>query len=107
MQEIPSGTEPSSARDAFVPGVFRVKVSEDSPELDTKVFTRSGGSGSEEFDRAAVKAGAVSLSRVFSDGDRFRERRRRAGLHRWYDVHFSEDISVDEAIARFGNPEAT
>lgn len=105
MQEIPSGTEPSSARDAFVPGVFRVKVSEDSPELDTKVFTRSGGSGSEEFDRAAVKAGAVSLSRVFSDGDRFRERRRRAGLHRWYDVHFSEDIPVTEAIARFGSPE--
>ena len=105
MQEISSGTEPSVAEDVFVPGVFRVKVSEDSPELDTKVFTRAGGSGSEEFDRAAVRAGAVSLSRVFSDGDRFRERRHRAGLHRWYDVRFSEDIPVTEAIARFGSPE--
>ena len=105
MQEIPSGTASVSAGDAYVPGVFRVKVSEDSPELDTRIFTRSGGSGSATFDRAAARAGAVGLSRVFSDGDRFRERRRKAGLHRWYDVRFSEDIPVAEAIAKFGKPE--
>lgn len=105
MQEVPDIPGTVSAEEAYVPGVFRVKVSETSPALDTKVFTRSGGSGSEEFDRAAVQAGAVSISRVFSDGGRFMERRRRAGLHRWYDVRFSEDITVAEAISRFGNPE--
>ena len=31
-----------------------------------------------------------------------RERRRRAGLHLWYDVHFSGAISVAEAMERFG-----
>ncbi len=91
---------------AYVPGVFRVKVSGSSQDLDIMAFTRSGeGSGNAEFDAAAVRAGAVGLSRVFSDGDRFRERRRKAGLHRWYDVHFNEDIEVGEAIARFGMPE--
>lgn len=91
---------------AYVPGVFRIKVSGSSPDLDIMAFTRSGeGSGNAEFDAAAVRAGAVGLSRVFSDGDRFRERRRKAGLHRWYDVHFNEDIEVGEAIARFGMPE--
>lgn len=46
--------------------------------------------------------GATGVQRVFSDGDRFRERRRRAGLHLWYDVHFSGAISVEEAMERFG-----
>ena len=73
MQEVPDIPGTVSAEEAYVPGVFRVKVSETSPALDTKVFTRSGGSGSEEFDRAAVRAGAVSISRVFSDGGRFME----------------------------------
>lgn len=101
-----AGEEPVySGESAYVPGVFRVKVSESSPELDTEAFTRSGGSGSSRFDMAAARAGAVGLSRVFSDGDRFRERRRRAGLHLWYDVHFSVDMPVEEAMARFGMPE--
>jgi len=49
-----------------------------------------------------TRAGATAVQRVFSNGDRFRERRRRAGLHLWYDVHFSGAISVAEAMERFG-----
>ena len=88
-----------------LPGVFRVKLAETEPELDTRAFTRSGGSGNPQFDKAATRAGAVSIRRVFSDGDRFRERRRKAGLHRWYDVQFPEECSVGEAMQRFGMPE--
>lgn len=97
-------TAPQSRSDAFIPGLLRVKLSDTAPELDTRAFTRSGGSGDPEFDAAATRAGARSLRRVFSDGERFRERRRRAGLHRWYDVVFDETIPVDEAMARFGHP---
>lgn len=60
------------------------------------------GSGIAAFDAAATRAGATAVQRVFSDGERFRERRRRAGLHLWYDVHFSGAISVSEAMERFG-----
>ena len=87
----------------YVPGVFRIKLRETTAELDTRAFTRSGsGSGIAAFDAAATRAGATAVQRVFSDGERFRERRRRAGLHLWYDVHFSGAISVSEAMERFG-----
>ena len=93
----------TQTQEFYVPGVFRIKLRETAAELTTRAFTRSGyGSGIAAFDAAATRAGATGVQRVFSDGDRFRERRRRAGLHLWYDVHFSGAISVEEAMERFG-----
>lgn len=93
----------TQTQEFYVPGVFRIKLRETAAELNTRAFTRSGyGSGIAAFDAAATRAGATGVQRVFSDGDRFRERRRRAGLHLWYDVHFSGAISVEEAMERFG-----
>lgn len=93
----------TQTQEFYVPGVFRIKLRETAAELNTRAFTRSGyGSGIAAFDAAATRAGATGVQRVFSDGDRFRERRRRAGLHLWYDVHFSRAISVEEAMERFG-----
>ena len=87
----------------YVPGVFRIKLRETTAELDTRAFTRCGsGSGIAAFDAAATRAGATAAQRVSSDGERFRDRRRRAGLHLWYDGHFSGAISVSEAMERFG-----
>ena len=106
-EEPESGAAPGGGQiqtqELYVPGVFRIKLRGTAPELDTRAFTRSGcGSGIAAFDAAATRAGATALRRVFSDGDRFRERRRRAGLHLWYDVRFSGAISVGEAMERFG-----
>lgn len=100
-----AGTAPEMRPESCVPGLFRIKLADTAPELDTRAFTRSGGSGDPEFDAAATRAGALSIRRVFSDGGRFRERRRQAGLHRWYDVHFDETRSVEEAMELFGHPE--
>lgn len=102
-----SGAAPGGGQiqtqELYVPGVFRIKLRGTAAELDTRAFTRSGsGSGIAAFDAAATRAGATAVQRVFSDGDRFRERRRRAGLHLWYDVRFSGTISVEEAMERFG-----
>ena len=97
------GVGQTPMQEFYIPGVFRIKLRETAAELDTRAFTRSGsGSGIAAFDAAATRAGATAVQRVFSDGDRFRERRRRAGLHLWYDVHFSGAISVAEAMERFG-----
>ena len=97
------GVGQTPMQEFYIPGVVRIKLRETAAELDTRAFTRSGsGSGIAAFDAAATRAGATAVQRVFSDGDRFRERRRRAGLHLWYDVHFSGAISVAEAMERFG-----
>ena len=97
------GVGQTPMQEFYIPGVFRIKLRETAAELDTRAFTRSGsGSGIAAFDAAATRAGATAVQRVFSNGDRFRERRRRAGLHLWYDVHFSGAISVAEAMERFG-----
>ena len=93
------GVGQTPMQEFYIPGVFRIKLRETAAELDTRAFTRSGsGSGIAAFDAAATRAGATAVQRVFSNGDRFRERRRRAGLHLWYDVHFSGAISVAEAM---------
>lgn len=94
--------EPESGlrQDAFVQGLFRIKVREGAGELDTRAFTRGSSSGMASFDAAATRAGATAVRRVFSEGDRFRERRRKAGLHLWYDVSFA-GASLEEAMAHF------
>ncbi|GHV01535.1 hypothetical protein FACS1894159_09550 [Bacteroidia bacterium] len=91
-----------SASESFEQGWVRIKVDRVAGELDILTFTRDGsGSGIAAFDAAATRAGTSEIRRVFSDGDRFRERRRRAGLHLWYDVRVREDIPLAEAVAGF------
>ena len=66
------------------------------------VFTRGAmESGNEDMDRIAAELGATEVRRVFSDGGRFAERRRRYGLHLWYDVRFDESVPVSRAADRF------
>ena len=73
-------------------GWIRIKVNEDAAPLRAGVFTRGAmESGNEEMDRIAAELGATEIRRVFSDGGRFAERRRRYGLHLWYDVRFDEE----------------
>lgn len=96
-----TGPAPGRGQESFVDGVFRIKVRDGAGELDTRAFTRNGGSGMAAFDAAATRAGATAVSHVFSDGGRFRERRRKAGLHLWYDVTLTNGISVKDAMAQF------
>lgn len=93
-----------SEESSVIPGVFRVKLAVQAGELRTGDFTRGEGSGCEAFDAAATRAGVNRVKRLFPDSDRFRERHRRAGLDRWYDVYFPADMSVSEAMSRFGKP---
>ena len=97
--------EAPTEEEICIGGVFRVKLADTAADLDTGAFTRNGGSGNLGFDMAAARVGATSLERVFADGGRFSERRRKAGLHLWYSVRFDADIPVSEAIRRFGMPE--
>ncbi len=83
-------------------GWIRIKIKENAAPLRAGVFTRGEmDSGNEEMDRIAQELGATEVRRVFSDGGRFAERRRRYGLHLWYDVRFDEDIPVSRAADSF------
>ena len=53
------------------------------------------------FDRALDTVGAVEVRRVFSDGGRFAERRRRYGLHLWYEVRTDGRMPVAEVVQVF------
>lgn len=88
-------------------GWIRVKISEQRPlPLRAGSFTRGeSASGDHALDSLAAELGATEIRRVFSDGGKFAERRRRYGLHLWYDVRFDESVPVSRAYAGFSSLE--
>ena len=87
--------------DEVIRGWIRIKLSEEGPEaLRTGQFTRGeAATGDGDIDEVAAALGATEVRRVFRDGGRFAERRRRYGLHLWYDIRFDEEIPVSRAGA--------
>ena len=88
-------SDPSTAP---VPGCIRVKISPDAQPLPTGVMTRGEiSTGIDALDRIAEEFGDTEIKRVFSDGGKFAERRRKYGLHLWYDIYFDEEVPVTRA----------
>lgn len=94
-----AATLPSGPGNGPVPCLVRVKFAS-GVELPVSMRFEAGGadSGYGELDSALEAVGATELRRVFSDGGRFSERRRRYGLHLWYDVVTDGSMTVNEAI---------
>lgn len=84
----------------YVEGIFRIKLREPLELTSTK-----GDIPSAPLKSAMAKAGAYSVRRAFSDGGRFRERRQKAGLDRWYNVYIDNSTDIIEAMEMFGCPE--
>lgn len=57
--------------------------------------------GIAELDAALDSVRATAICRVFSDGGRFAARRRRYGLHLWYEVKTDGSVPVEAAVAVF------
>jgi subtilisin family serine protease len=51
------------------------------------------------LDQLMQEWGATRAERVFSDGGKFRERRRAAGLHLWYDFYFGTSRPITRALS--------
>lgn len=47
--------------------------------------------------------GVVSMKRIFHDGGEFEQRRRAAGLHRWYRIEYSKEMPSTKAMANLGS----
>lgn len=91
----PDSTDDAPARtDALLPGIAIVKFAEDLPE---ELSGESAPVRSAPVGPLTEQLGIKSLTRVFSDNERFLERQRREGLHRWYFVEFDQQASVTRA----------
>lgn len=84
-------------------GVVRIKFSEELVNSINPVSTRSGivATGVSQLDAMMEQLGITEMKRTFSHGGKFEERRRKAGLHRWYDVTFDKNASTTRAITNF------
>ena len=99
-QEPAATVDANAAWGEVCPGWVRIKLDESAAPLHTGVFTRGEAeSGNPELDRIANMLGATEVRRVFADGGKFAERRRKYGLHLWYDVHFDESLPVTRAMS--------
>lgn len=88
--------------DGIVKGWIRIKLAEDALALRVGTFTRGAiESGNSRLDEIAEALGATEVRRVFNEGGRFAERRRKFGLHLWYDVKFDDTLPVSRASAEF------
>lgn len=89
------------AVDTAEPGVVLLRFREDYADSLTVVDRRTCAvgtpcSGIAGIDRFLAAVSAVSIRPLFNVEGRFAQRKRRAGLHLWYEVRFDESISVDE-----------
>ena len=88
--------------DNIVRGWVRLKLSEDAAPMRVGTFTRGAmNSGDARLDSLAEALGATEVRRVFHEGGKFAERRRRFGLHLWYDIRFDESVPYTRASAGF------
>lgn len=87
----------------YFKGWIRVKFKENALDTLTPVITRSGGleTGIPELDRMLEQWGVTRIERTFSDGGKFRERRRKYGFHLWYDLYIGEEKPLTRSVSDF------
>lgn len=89
--------------DVIEKGWIRIKLLDDAEALPVGAVTRGAlASGNEQLDQIAASLGVDEIRRVFADGGKFAERRRKYGFHLWYDLHFDEQTPVSRAADEFG-----
>lgn len=104
----------------FMDNMIYVKFESDAADAVQTAASESSdvvSTGIGAFDALNSSYSAVSLDRVFSDGDDFERRRRAHGLHQWYRISFDGGTSVEqlteaynaipEIVVAEGRPHAT
>lgn len=101
IQEENPEVAPQEEQDrTYVPGVSVVRLSEDllslvESDLDQgKIATRSMG-----LNQALDELGITSIKRLFPDAGEYEPRTRKEGLHRWYVIEYSQNVSLTRAAA--------
>lgn len=96
---VPDNEVPGLAEQNIVKGRMRIKLKE---EPAGEVAVRSVGgettTGIRALDASISTLGIKEIKRVFPPAGKFEERTRREGLHLWYDVWFSEEMTTTRAV---------
>lgn len=91
---------------ATVPGWIRIKLKEEAAPIAACSFTRGKcATGNARLDAVAARLGATEIRPVFNDGGKFAERRRRYGMHLWYDFRIDQTVPVSRAAAEMASVE--
>lgn len=89
---------------AFVAGKAIVKLSEEmTAEVEEELSAGILVTRSEDFNNMLRDLGVVSATRLFPYAGEFEERTRREGLHLWYILEYSDEVSVTKAESALGD----
>lgn len=98
IPQIDNSAGETVVNDDILNGWVRIKLSRDAQPLRVGVFTRGEAeSGNSGLDVLASQLGATEIRRVFNEGGKYAERRRKAGLHLWYDIRIDDKMPVSRA----------
>jgi subtilisin family serine protease len=91
----------------YMEGWVRVKFNRETGD-NIRLVTGEDGviqTGVAEIDEMMTRLGVSKIENVFAEGGKFRERRREAGLHLWYDVYTgdTQDHAETRAMNLFGD----
>lgn len=88
--------QPTDSKDTYILGMLRVKLTEG---LYRSLNAQQLRSGNDQVDSYLSNIQALKMVPVFRNLDpEFSERHRKAGLHLWYDIEFSESVEVLQAM---------
>ncbi len=86
----------------YVPGEAYVYFTDEMAELiENDIESGLLRTKSAELNQTFDEIGIIEMHRVFPHAGKFEPRTREAGLHKWYVVKYSEDISRTKAAANF------
>ncbi|KAA6329905.1 Thermophilic serine proteinase, partial [termite gut metagenome] len=98
---------PTLSPEEYWEGWVRVKFHRETGDNIQLVTTPSGTTRTEvsQVDELMNRLEATKIERVFAEGGKFRERRREAGLHLWYDIYTgdSQNHARTRAVETLGD----
>lgn len=96
--EIPAGQGTTVLDEGTVPGVMTIKVTE---ELAERLLGDTGNDGEVGMEGlAALKMPGIEITRAstaFFIGGKFEARQRAAGLHRWFNIYYRDNVPLSKA----------
>ncbi|HEY5825656.1 MAG TPA: subtilase family N-terminal domain-containing protein, partial [Cyclobacteriaceae bacterium] len=66
---------------------------------------RSASSGIAKMDKISKKHNALSIQRIFPDAGIYEAAHKAYGLHLWFEIKFSKEVSLAKAIEDYKNLE--
>lgn len=103
-QPLPESKIVTFPEEDLIPGLLSIQLSEDAATRVAEA-TRGGGlmSGMPEFDDAIALIKTYKMESLFSGKPKFEARRRKAGLHLWFNVHYDASLSPMDAAKQLSH----